>query len=195
LTSLIETDGGSTRVYVMGLLRSISWATTGFAAAHVLESAWHRWTAHGKRPDPTRAQHLEHHRIAAEPVDVMSELRENAGRFAKTLLGLNLVLAPVLGLRRTLPLSVGLTAGVIAVNYYHARMHRCAPRGRYEEWMWRFHWHHHAADARVNFGLTNPLLDFVFGTAVAPSEVVLHRNLVPAWLREANGSYAGIRAA
>jgi sterol desaturase/sphingolipid hydroxylase (fatty acid hydroxylase superfamily) len=179
----------------MGLSRSIAWATTSFAAAHVLESAWHRFTAHGRRPDPTRTQHLEHHRTAAEPVDVMTELRDNAGRFAKTLLGLNLVLAPVLGLRRTLPLSVGLTAGLIAVNYYHARMHRRAPRGRYEEWMWRFHWHHHAADARVNFGLTNPLLDFMLGTAVVPAEVVLHRNLVPAWLREAGGEHAGIRAA
>jgi sterol desaturase/sphingolipid hydroxylase (fatty acid hydroxylase superfamily) len=61
--------------------------------------------------------------------------------------------------------------------------------------MWRFHWHHHAVDARVNFGLTNPLLDFVFGTAVVPNEVELHTKLVPAWLREAGGSHAGIRAA
>lgn len=179
----------------MRLLRTIGWASAGFAAAHVLESAWHRWTAHGKRPDPTRTSHLEHHRKAAEPVDVASEIRENAARFAKTLLGLNLVLAPLLGLRRAVPLSIGLTAGLVAVNYYHARMHRRAPRGRYEEWMWRFHWHHHAADARVNFGLTNPLLDFALGTAVVPPEVELHPKLVPAWLRDAGGSFAGIRTA
>lgn len=176
------------------MLRSITWAAVGFGAAHVLESAWHRWIAHGKRPDPTRAGHLEHHRIAAEPVDVKAEIRDNAGRFAKTLVGLNVVLAPFLGVRRTLAFSAGLTAGLVAVNYYHARMHRRAPRGAYEEWMWRFHWHHHAADARVNFGLTNPLLDFAFGTAVVPAEVVLHPKLVPAWLREAGGAVAGIRA-
>lgn len=182
-------------VYVraMGLLRTIGWATAGFAAAHVVESAWHRWTAHGKRPDPTRTQHLEHHRLASEPVAVWTEIRDNAGRFGKTLLGLNLVLAPFLGLSRTVPLSVGLAAGLVSVNYYHARMHRRAPRGRYENWMWRFHWHHHAADARVNFGLTNPLLDFVLGTAVVPAEVELHPKLTPAWLREAGGSFAGIR--
>lgn len=58
--------------------------------------------------------------------------------------------------------------------------------------MWRFHWHHHAADARVNFGLTNPLLDFALGTAVIPTEVELHPKLMPAWLREAGGSFAGI---
>lgn len=179
----------------MGLLRTITWASTGFVTAHVLESAWHRFVAHGKRPDPTRTGHLEHHRTASEPVDVWSELRDNAGRFAKTLLGVNLVLAPVLGPSRTIPLSAGLTAGLVAVNYYHARMHRRAPRTRYERWMWRFHWHHHAADARVNFGLTNPLLDFVLGTATVPAEVTLHPKLTPAWLREAGGSFAGIRTA
>lgn len=179
----------------MGVVRAIGWASAGFAAAHVLESAWHRFTAHGKRPDPTRTGHLEHHRLASEPVDVAGELREHAGRFARTLLGINVVLAPVIGLRRTLPLSIGLTAGLVAVSYYHARMHRRAPRGRYEEWMWRFHWHHHAVDARVNFGLTNPLLDFALGTAVVPADVELHAKLVPAWLRAAGGSHAGIRSA
>lgn len=178
----------------MGILRTLTWTTTGFVAAHVLESAWHRWIAHGKGEDPTRTGHLEHHRIASEPVDVMSELRLNAGRAARTLAIANLALAPFLGLRRTLPLSAGLVAGFVAVNYYHARMHRRAPRGRYEEWMWRFHWHHHAADARVNFGLTNPLLDFVLGTAVVPDEVELHPKLVPAWLRDAGGAVAGLRA-
>ncbi len=72
-------------------------------------------------------------------------------------------------------------------------MHRRAPKGRYEEWMWRFHWHHHATDARVNFGLTNPLLDFALGTAVVPKEVELHPNLAPAWLLDAGGEVAGIR--
>lgn len=176
------------------VVRSIVWATAGFATAHVLESAWHRWIAHGKRPDPTRATHLEHHRKAADPVDVPSEIRENARRFAKTLGVLNLALIPALGLGRALPFSAGLTAGLVAVNYYHARMHRRGPRNAYERWMWRFHWHHHASDARVNFGLTNPLLDFAFGTAVVPDEVKLHANLVPAWLRNAGGLVAGIRA-
>ena len=123
------------------------------------------------------------------------ELRDNAGRFALTLAGINVVLVPLLGVRRALAFSAGLTAGLVAVNYYHARMHRRAPRTRYEEWMWRFHWHHHAADARVNFGLTNPLLDFALGTAVVPDSVELHPKLVPQWLRDLGGSYAGVHAA
>lgn len=176
----------------MGVFRSIRWATTGFVAAHVLESAWHRFIAHGKRPDPTRTGHLEHHRIAAERVDVGAEIRLHAGRSAKALVVGNLVAAPILGLSRTLPFTVGLVAGVVAVNVFHAQMHERAPRNRYERWMWRFHWHHHAADARVNFGLTNPLLDFALGTAVAPPSVELHPNLAPGWLTELGGSCEGI---
>lgn len=177
----------------MGLLRTVTWGSAGFAAAFVLESAWHRWIAHGKRPDPTRTNHLEHHRKAAEPVDVPGEMREHGGRFARTLAVANALLAPFVGLGRTLPVSAGITAGLVVVNFYHAEIHRRAPRGRYEAWLWRFHWHHHAADARVNFGLSNPILDFVLGTVVAPEEIELQPNLAPAWLRNAGGSVAGIR--
>ena len=177
----------------MGLLRTVTWASAGFAAAHILESAWHRFIAHGKRPDPTRTGHLEHHRVAAEPVDVPAELKLNAARATRALAIGTIVAAPLFGLSRTLPFTAGLVAGFVHVNYYHARMHARAPRTAYERWMWRFHWHHHAADARVNFGLTNPLLDYALGTVVAPDEVVLHPNLAPAWLREAGGSVAGIR--
>jgi sterol desaturase/sphingolipid hydroxylase (fatty acid hydroxylase superfamily) len=177
----------------MGIVRTVGWALTGFGAAHVLKSAWHRFTAHGKSPDPTRTGHLEHHRTANQPVDVWGEMRENAWRVGKTLLLTNLVLAPFIGLKRSVPLTLGLTAGFVSVNFYHARMHERAPRGRYEEWMWRFHWHHHATNVRVNFGLTNPLLDFVLGTAVVPKDVELPPNYAPAWLHAAGGSFAGIR--
>lgn len=176
----------------MGLLTTVTWAVSGLASAHVLESAWHRFIAHGKRPDPTRTTHLEHHRKASELVDVYTEMRDNAGRLFGSLAVTSAVTGALFGLRRALPLTAGLAAGFVAVNLFHARMHRRTPRGRYEEWMWRFHWHHHAADARVNFGLTNPLLDFVLGTAVIPEEVELHPKLTPAWLREAGGSFAGI---
>src|SRR5690606_27663318 len=154
----------------MSLRTTLAWTMSGFASAHVLESAWHRFIAHGKRPDPTRATHLEHHRRASEMVDVWTEMRENAGRVGGSLAATTAIFGACFGLRRSLPLTAGLAAGFVAVNLYHARMHRRAPRGRYEEWMWRFHWHHHAADARVNFGLTNPALDFLLGTAVIPDE-------------------------
>lgn len=168
-------------------------AAAGFALAHVVESAWHRFVAHGKRPDPTRTGHLEHHRLAAQPVDVPGELREHGGRGVLPAVVAGGVLAPVVGVGPAVAFSAGLVLGGVAVNFSHARMHRRAPRGPWERWMWRFHWHHHAVDARVNFGLTNPLLDLLLGTAVAPDRVEVPAKLAPAWLRAAGGEVAGIR--
>ena len=170
-----------------------AWAVGGYAAAHVLESVWHRFIAHGKRPDPTRTGHLEHHRLAAERVEVAREVKDNALRTLAAIAVVAVVVGALAGVGAAAGLAVGLAAGFVAVNLLHARMHARAPRGRWEEWMWRFHWHHHAVDARVNFGLTNPLLDFVLGTAVAPASVDLPPKLVPAWLRDAGGDVAGIR--
>jgi sterol desaturase/sphingolipid hydroxylase (fatty acid hydroxylase superfamily) len=104
-------------------------------------------------------------------------------------------LALAMGTARGVGLTAGLALGFLAVNFSHARMHRRAPSGRFEEWMWRFHWYHHAADARVNFGLTHPLLDFALKTAVVPAAVELHPKLAPDWLKQAGGSCAGISVA
>lgn len=156
--------------------------TAGLGVTPLLEYAWHAWVAHGHRPDVTRDEHLEHHRTAYTVRDPWEEMGANALRVVGSVIAVNALLAPLLGLRRTVPLGVGLALGYAASTLYHAQMHERAPRTRYEDWMWRFHWHHHAADARRNFGLTNPLFDFVFGTAFVPAEVVLPERLAPVWL-------------
>ena len=170
----------------------LAYAVGGVIGAYLLEPVWHRWIAHGRRADPSRTGHLEHHRRASERVDVWGELREHGVRIALTLLAVGAGAALGLGLANGVALTAGLAGGLLAVNFSHARMHRRAPRNRFEAWMWRFHWHHHAADARVNFGLTHPLLDFAFRTAVAPQKVSVHPNLAPEWLERAGGSCAGI---
>jgi sterol desaturase/sphingolipid hydroxylase (fatty acid hydroxylase superfamily) len=177
---------------VLALTASVA---TGFALAYLLEPLWHRFIAHGKIPDPSREGHLEHHRRASEPVEVWRELTEHGARVIVTLAVLVAALAPLLGLACAGAAVAGLASGFVAVNFLHARMHHRAPRGRFEQWMWRFHWHHHAADARVNFGLTHPLVDFVLGTAVVPERVVVPPKLVPAWLRAAGGTCCGISSA
>lgn len=159
-----------------------AWTGLGLSLTPFLEYAWHAWIAHGSRPDATRTQHLEHHRTAHTVRDPWEEMRDNAARIAITLVSTGAVLVPIVGRRRSLSLTLGLAAGYALTTLYHAKMHERPPQGRYEEWMWRFHWHHHAVDARVNFGLTNPLFDFVFGTAVVPDEVTIPDRLVPVWL-------------
>jgi hypothetical protein len=172
------------------MLRSLAWSAAGFTLAPLLEYGWHALIAHGKREDPTRREHLEHHRTAYTVRDPWEEIGTNTPRIASIALGVNAVLASVLGLRRTTPLTIGLVAGYAFSTLYHAQMHERAPQTPYEEWMWRFHWYHHATDARANFGLTNPVFDFVFGTAVVPTEVVITERLAPAWLTK---EYPGFR--
>lgn len=175
----------------MSLGRALGWVGLGLAATPLLEYGWHAWIAHGKGSgDPSRAAHLEHHRTAHTEGDPWAEMRENAGRVAGTAAIVGAVLAPVLGPSRSFPLAAGLGVGYVAITLAHARMHVRAPRGAAEEWMWRFHFHHHYADARVNFGLTSPVFDYVFGTAVAPDEVVLPEAALPAWW---TGETAGFR--
>jgi hypothetical protein len=162
-----------------------AWAAAGLAVTPLVEYAWHRWVAHGQRPDPSREGHLEHHRTARDVVAPWTEIGENAPRLAGVFGGLNVVLGAAIGLSRSLPLTAGLAGGYALTTLYHAEMHRRGPRGALEAWMWRFHWHHHAADGRANFALTPPgcVFDLAFGTATIPEEVAVPERLAPEWLR------------
>ncbi len=190
----------------MSLLRSLSWAAGGLAVSPALEYAWHAWIAHSvgkrglgrvlsKRNDPTRAAHLEHHRTAHTEGDPWKEIRENAPRIAGTTMAVAAVLTPLLGPSRAIGLAAGLGTGYVAITLAHNRMHERGPESPFEDWMWRFHFHHHYADSKVNFGLTSPVFDYVFGTAVDPPEVVIPRGNRPSWWERdrAAGERAGFR--
>jgi len=168
----------------MSLLRSLGAFSMGVAVTPLLEYLWHTRVGHGQVEHHSGEAHRDHHKTASTVKDPWEEMRENAPLIGRSLAAVSAALTPFFGARRSLPFSAGLAAGYVFSTWYHARMHIRGPRGRYEEWMWRFHWHHHAADARVNFGLTNPVFDFAFGTAVVPDEVRIPERLRPAWLHE-----------
>ena len=165
----------------MSLGKTLAHAAGAFAATPFLDYAWHAWVAHGPREDPTRAAHREHHRTAHTEGDPWSEMRENAALIGKVSLAVAAALTPLVGVRSALGISAGLASGYVAITLSHARMHQRAPSGRWEEWMWRFHFHHHYADTKVNFGLTSPIFDFAFGTAVVPDVVAIPEAALPAW--------------
>jgi sterol desaturase/sphingolipid hydroxylase (fatty acid hydroxylase superfamily) len=166
----------------------------GLGITPLLEYLWHAHLAHGRRADPSRDVHLKHHREAYTVPPPFEEIREALPRLAVVLAIVGVATAFAFGVGPAIALPMGLFVGYVLVEILHARMHIRAPRTRSEEWMWRFHWHHHAADARVNHGLTNPLFDFVFGTAFVPDEVIVPERLAPPWLVEA-GSIGGLRVA
>ena len=174
----------------MGLGRTLGSFAVGLAVSPALDYAWHAWIAHGRGSDPSRAAHLEHHRTAHTEGDAWAEIRENRGRVARDAAIVAAVLAPLIGPSRSIPLAAGLGAAYVGITLSHARMHVRGPRGAWEEWMWRFHFHHHYVDSKVNFGLTSPLFDYVFGTAVAPCEVTIPEGSLPSWW---DGERAGFR--
>jgi 4-hydroxysphinganine ceramide fatty acyl 2-hydroxylase len=165
---------------------------TGIIVTPLLEYLWHAQLAHGRLADPTRDTHLKHHRESYTVPPPFEEIGSVKWRVALVLGAVAAVTRFVIGTGPAIGLPLGLFAGLVLVFVLHARMHVRAPRTRSEEWMWRFHWHHHAADARVNHGLTNPLFDFVFRTAFVPDEVVVPERLAPPWLKDA-GAIAGLR--
>ncbi len=183
----------------MGLLRGavrvVSGFSVGVGVAPFLEYLWHSRVGHGGVKHPSGEAHRDHHKTASTVRDPWEEIGENAPMLGQALAAVSAVLTPFVGARRSVPFSAGLAAGYAFSTWYHARMHIRGPLNRYEEWMWRFHWHHHAADARVNFGLTNPVFDFAFGTAVVPDEVQIPERLRPTWLHEERPGFRIKRAA
>ena len=165
-------------------IRPVVWFTAGLGLTPLAEYGWHAWVAHRRNNHPSNAAHQEHHRtpdIDPLPTD---EIKRNIPLLAKTVMQVNAVLAPFLGLTRTVPFSAGLLSGYVLTTYYHAKMHQRPPNTRYEEWMWRFHMFHHFGNTKVNFGLTNPVFDYLFGTAVIPQEVVIPEKIAPLWLKK-----------
>lgn len=154
-----------------------------FALSPLLEYVWHAWVAHGRAlRDPSADAHIEHHRTPYLRTDVPLEMRTNALRVGARVVAVFAVLALLVNPFVGAGSALGLLLGYVFSTVYHAQMHQRGPRTRYERWMWRFHFHHHFQNASKNFGLTNPVFDFLFGTAVVPDEVVVPDRLKPVWL-------------
>jgi sterol desaturase/sphingolipid hydroxylase (fatty acid hydroxylase superfamily) len=167
-------------------------ALGGVLVAPLLEYAWHAWIAHGRFGGgkvPSRKDHLDHHRTAYDVEPPWQEIRRNVlGVLAVDAIACaaaSVLVGPLAGAG----LATALLVGYCAITIGHAQMHERAPRTRAEAWMWRFHWHHHAVDPRVNHGLTSPIFDFVFRTAVVPERVAIPAWMKPKWL---DGEIAGL---
>ncbi len=62
------------------------------------------------------------------------------------------------------PLLAGTFFGYLCYDWMHYYAHHGRPKSGARKFMRRFHLHHHYCCAVVNFGLSSPLWDFVFGT-------------------------------
>jgi sterol desaturase/sphingolipid hydroxylase (fatty acid hydroxylase superfamily) len=140
-----------------------------------IEYAMHRWFYHWtpRRPGLRRVVesfHVYHH-LHMDDREVL-----NAGPALS--LSLTVILgAPVLALLRDVHLAALLMLGTVLAYALYEWVHHQCHRGSFRRgplaYLQAFHLHHHAHHWRRNFGVTNPLWDLLFGTAVSPPRAAI----------------------
>lgn len=113
---------------------------------------------------------------------------------AAAAIGVTCVLLPAAWLAAGLVHALAFTAGFVvlylAYEVLHRRVHTHAPRGRYGRWRRRNHLAHHFTDPRRAHGVTSPVWDHVFGTAIPRHRVSVPPRLAPAWMCSPDGALA-----
>jgi sterol desaturase/sphingolipid hydroxylase (fatty acid hydroxylase superfamily) len=151
---------------VGGLLYGLMWWT-------LIEYLLHRFVLHWEPREPRWRRlrawlpgHRSHHDGPHDADDVVS----NRHAFGIPL-GLVLLLA-MLAIGFALPFALaalaGGAAGYVAYEYVHFSCHQLRIRSRAFAWLRRHHGLHHHRDETVNFGVTSPVWDWVFGTYWRP---------------------------
>jgi sterol desaturase/sphingolipid hydroxylase (fatty acid hydroxylase superfamily) len=168
----------------LALLGPLLALLVGACAWTLAEYALHRVVFHELSSAALGArEHRQHH---AQP-----DYFAPAWQKALAALAVTALLLPGLWLAAGPALAAAFTAGFIAMylayEVLHRRCHTHPPRGRYGRWRRRNHFAHHFADPRRAHGVTTPLWDHVFGTALRVERVRVPRRLAMRWLLDAEG--------
>ena len=159
-------------LFPAALLGALGWTL----AEYVL----HRWGAHaGPNKSQFRKHHLEHHgtgEFAPWTAKALAALPAVGAVFGVSVLAAGLALGAAF--------TLGFAAMYLTYEIVHRRIHTHAPRGGYTELIRRHHLHHHFHSAKTNHGVTTPVWDYVFGTAVQVKRVRAPRKLAPLWLTD-----------
>lgn len=75
----------------------------------------------------------------------------------------------LLGVAIGYPWLIGFALGYLMYDMTHFWIHSAVPTSTFLKMQKRRHVHHHYFRPSVNFGISNPLFDYVFGTIVEPS--------------------------
>lgn len=166
LLALALVLGGRGLPVLLGLLHGLLWWS-------FLEYLLHRFVLHWEPADPgwqafrrKLPGHRSHHNGPEDPDDTVTKRH-----------ALGLVLGP-LGLLLMLPLGfplpvalatvAGACLGYALYEYVHFSSHQLRMRTALGRMWKRHHGIHHFRDETVNFGVTSPLWDHVFGTVWRP---------------------------
>lgn len=151
--------------------RGFSYGCAGAAAWILLEYLLHRFVLHLPRPRTRLARrlharlHWKHHLEPQDPRLLFIPVWASAG-----ILGIGAAAgAAVGGLVGAAGVVAGLSTMLIVYETTHLAAHvSYRPRTRYGAFLKRFHLLHHFRNEHYWYGVTHPLLDWVFGTWRAP---------------------------
>ncbi|MBK8173004.1 MAG: sterol desaturase family protein [Sandaracinaceae bacterium] len=145
----------------------------------LLEYLIHRWLGHGSRArrNPFGVEHVRHHIEGNYFAPAWKKL--TAVALVAVLVGIP---ATLLAGRIGAAYAIGLLGFYVVYETLHRLEHVWEGISPYGRWARRHHFTHHFSDARVNFGVTSPLWDFVFRTYQAPTLIVVPRKLSMDWL-------------
>lgn len=159
----------------------------GFVAWTLTEYLAHRFTMHstGGR-GPAAREHLMHH---AKPARTRRLVRTigHIGMYS-TAIVLGVLLSIWLGTTIGVALAIGWALGYTAYEAAHFHAHHYRPKGSYDLWLRRRHFHHHFVSPKTNHGVLVPWWDQLFGTEVDPGVTPVPRRVAMGWLLDADGA-------
>jgi sterol desaturase/sphingolipid hydroxylase (fatty acid hydroxylase superfamily) len=136
----------------------------------LIEYVLHRWVLHWEPADPRGRAirrhlpgHRSHHDGPQDPDDVVS--RKHAFALPLGAIGLGAMLAVGFSWGWALAAVGGGALGYALYEYVHFACPQLPMTSRIGRVLRRHHAIHHHRDETVNFGVTSPLWDHVFGTA------------------------------
>jgi sterol desaturase/sphingolipid hydroxylase (fatty acid hydroxylase superfamily) len=145
---------------------SLASLAAGLLSWGLVEYSIHRWVLHREPPKdsagvPGNRTHLAHH---ADP-NALDRLNVQLSESLPVCVVYFIIAWASTGdWRSTVFAYDGLMLGYFFYEYLDYQAHHGAARGRVVRYFRRYHLQHHHYDARVRFGVTSPLFDYLFGT-------------------------------
>jgi dihydroceramide fatty acyl 2-hydroxylase len=155
------TSGGE-----LSAITSLASLAAGLLSWGLVEYSIHRWVLHREPPRrgagvPGNRTHLAHH---ADP-NALDRLNVQLSESLPVCVVYFLIAWASTGDWRAAAFAYdGLMLGYFFYEYLDYQAHHGAARGRVVRYFRRYHLLHHHYDARVRFGVTSPLFDYLFGT-------------------------------
>lgn len=156
----VVVSGAPSLVEIAGLL------VVGLLTWGLYEYAIHRWVLHREPREqgfnlPGNVTHLRHH---ADPQS-LQRLNVQLSESIPVCATYCLIAWAVTGSWQSMTyLYTGLIAGYFFYEYLDYQAHHGMARGRLIRYYRKYHLLHHHYDAKVRYGVTSPLFDFIFGT-------------------------------